>query len=776
MTTYDNLPHMLKRRNRFCCWQYELRDGHKTKVPYSPVTRRRAKTDDPTTFCDFATAIAAVGGFNGIGYLVGDEVCAIDLDDCFNEDDSLGPVSQDVVNNFKDSYMERSPSGKGLRIIFQTPGFAYDIVKYYINNRKYGLEVYVAGATNRFVTLTGNVYRDGDVIDQTEALQIVLDKYMIRPRQMQKAEVTPSGQSYLTDDSVIEKAGNSVHSEKFKALWQGDMAGYASHSEADLALSSILSFFCSGDTAQVDRLFRKSGLYRDKWDRPQSGSTYGALTIQKALSNMPAFYEPGGKRSHAKDDFLSSTFTIADVHPEKNGSYPWTDIGASRLFADYFKSVARFVPERKIWHCYENGIWVPDVGNLKTMELCKSMADDLLRYALGIHDERLRNDYIDYCRKWQLRRFRETVLKDAQSVYPISMAEFDQDPLVFNCANGTLFLKTMEFRPHNSEDKLTKISGVDYLPEIRSERWESFIHEIMSDDADKARFLQKAFGYGISGDTRYECLFILYGKTTRNGKGTLCESVLKVLGSYGCTARPETISLKVNSNSSNPSEDIARLAGVHTVNISEPSKGLVLNAAQVKSMTGGDSINARFLHENSFDFSPQFKLYINSNYLPVINDMTLFSSGRVVIIPFERHFEESEQDKNLKREFAKSKNQSAILNWLVEGFRLLAAEGLSQPEAVRAATSEYQHDSDKITLFFEDELEESPNNEVRTSDVYFRYQHWCNANGSYSENARNFKQALSAIARLERKRPRSGGGLTTLLIGYKLTAEHDFLG
>lgn len=776
MTPYDNLPHMLKNHNRFCCWRYEQRDGRKTKVPYNPVTKNRAKSDDPNTFCDFETAIAAAGNFDGIGFLVGDGVCAIDLDDCFDENGSLKPVAQDVTDVFKGSYVERSPSGKGLRIIFQAPGFAYDKSKYYINNRKYGLEVYVAGATNRFVTLTGNIYRKGDVIDQTKALQIVLDKFMMRPATQPKSATIENGQSYLSDESVIEKSGKSVHGDKFKALWQGDTTGYPSPSEADLALCSTLTFFCSGDTAQVDRLFRRSGLYRDKWDRPQSGSTYGALTIQKALSGMTAFYQPSGKRSQPDDDFLPITITLADVHPEKNDHYSWTDIGASRLFADYFRSVARYVPERKTWHCYENGVWIPDVGNLKTMELCKSLADELLRYSLGIHDERLRKDYIEFCLKWQLRRFRETVLKDAQSVYPISMAEFDQDPLVFNCANGTLFLKNLEFRPHNSEDKLTKISGVNYLPEMHSERWESFIHEIMSGDVDKARFLQKAFGYGISGDTRYECLFILFGKTTRNGKGTLCESVLKVLGSYGCTARPETISLKVNSNSSNPSEDIARLAGVRFANISEPSKGLVLNAAQVKSMTGGDSINARFLHENSFDFSPQFKLYINSNYLPVINDMTLFSSGRVVIIPFERHFEESEQDKNLKREFAKAKNQSAIFNWLVEGMRLLATEGLSQPEAVKEATNEYRHDSDKIALFFEDELEDSPNSEVRTSDVYARYQYWCNANGSYTENARNFKQALSAIARLERKRPRSGGGLTTLLIGYKLTADHDFLG
>nr|WP_231638414.1 phage/plasmid primase, P4 family [Rubeoparvulum massiliense] len=319
------------------------------------------------------------------------------------------------------------------------------------------------------------------------------------------------------------------------------------------------------------------------------------------------------------------------------------------------------------------------------------------------------------------------------------------------------------------------MSGVNYDPEAKSGRWDRFIHEIMSGDEEKAKFLQKAFGYSISGDTRYECLFVLYGATTRNGKGTLCESILKVLGSYGCIARPETISLKKNNNSSSPGEDIARLAGVRFVNISEPSRGLVLNAAQVKSMTGGDTINARFLHENSFDFSPKFKLYINTNYLPVITDMTLFSSGRVVIIPFERHFDEGEQDKNLKREFAKPKNQSAILNWLIEGYQLLKKEGLTLPDSVKTATEAYKRDSDKIALFFEDALEESPNSEVWTSEVYVRYQRWCSANGCYSENARNFKQALSAIARVEWKRPRSGGGMTTMLIGYKLTEEEFFL-
>lgn len=91
----------------------------------------------------------------------------------------------------------------------------------------------------------------------------------------------------------------------------------------------------------------------------------------------------------------------------------------------------------------------------------------------------------------------------------------------------------------------------------------------MSGDKDKAKFLQKIFGYALTGDTRHECMTILYGASTRNGKGTLCESILKVLGSYGCTAILETIAIKNNANSSQPTEDIARLTGVRFVNISE---------------------------------------------------------------------------------------------------------------------------------------------------------------------------------------------------------------
>ena len=481
-----------------------------------------------------------------------------------------------------------------------------------------------------------------------------------------------------------------------------------------------------------------------------------------------------GERLAERDDYIppeqfgAPQDFLKRLKPEDNKLYPWTELGAGQLFADFYKDILRYVPARKSWYYYENGIWQPDMGSLKTMEYCKALAKQLTIYCFSIEDEHRQEEYAKFCHRWQTRKMRETILRDAQSVYRIDMEEFDRDPYIFNCKNGTLHLKTMQFTPHSPDDKLTKISNVEYDPDARCERFETFVDEITCGDREKARFLQKVLGYGLSGDTRYECMFIFYGATTRNGKGTLCESVLKVIGSYGCTARSETIGVKPVTNSQMPSEDVARLAGVRFVNISEPDRGLRLDAALVKSMTGNDTLNARFLHENSFDFKPQFKMYINTNYRPAISDMTLFSSNRIVVITFDRHFEESEQDKNLKSLFAQPSSQSAILNWLLEGYRMLREEGLRIPQSVREAIEDYQKDSDKIARFTDDCLEQAKNAEVRTGEVYRAYTQWCEDNGCRAESAVKFNQALSKFASIERKRPRGGGNPTTIMIGYKI--------
>lgn len=762
------IPQLLKDRNIWCTWKYKSVDGRKTKVPHNPATGYPAKVNNPDSFTDYDAALSSLETYDGLGIRVEGNIIAIDIDHCL-KDGKLDQLGAEVVTHFKNTYIEISPSGTGLRIFVLMPtGFIYDKDTYYI--KRGPVEVYAAGCTNRFVTVTGNVYQEKDISLEETGIKWLLETIMPRITPVKQATVQLSNESYLLDDSVLAVASTAKNKEKFNKLWSGSTEGYASNSEADLALCTILAFYANGNADQIDRLFRKSNLMRAKWNEKHGTDTYGNITIAKAVSSLKSFYSPVDT-GDADEDFNDELHRLEKVNPIDNKTYPWTDIGAGKLFADYYKHILRYVPERRSWFFYSGGIWSQDTGNLKAMFYCMELAKLLHVFAIKIFNDDLRKQYMNYTRKWQTHGYRVNVLKDAQVYHPIPYALFDSDPYIFNCTNGTLHLDIGKFTEHKASDRLTKISHVAYDAKAQSERWDSFINEIMSGDIEKGKFLQKILGYALSGDTRHECMSILYGASTRNGKGTLCESVLKVFGGYGCTARPETIALKSNNNSSNPSEDIARLAGVRFVNIAEPGKGLILNTSQVKSMTGNDTLNARFLHENSFDFSPQFKLYINTNYLPVVNDITIFTSGRVIIIPFERHFDEAEQDKGLKHEFASPEVQSAILNWLIRGYEMLHKEGLVQPESVIKATKQYQHDSNKTLLFVEDCMEEGANYEDYTANVYDKYRIWCTDNGQYAESMRNFKQSLSSIMEVKRKRPRIGGEKTTMVIGYKLVSD-----
>lgn len=763
---FEKIPQYLKDNGQFCNWRYELRDGNQTKVPYISGTKRKANVDDPTTFVAFDTAASATG-YDGIGIRVSGGIVGIDLDHC-TEEGKLLPWAQEIVDRFGATYIEISPSGEGIRIFSLLPnGFEYDTQTYYI--KKGNIEVYIPGHTNRFLTVTGNTINGAEVTETAEALVWLLDTYMLRPIPPTPAVSAP-GKSYLSDEELINKATSSKNGEKFTRLWKGDITGYKSKSEADAALVSILAFWCSGDKAQMDRLFRQSGLMRGKWDSLRGADTYGNISIRKAVARMTDYYKPIVPRS-AAEDFGEDR--LEELDPMDSSKYPWNDIGAGHIFADFYQDRLRYVPERKMWFFYADGVWQPDTGNLRAMKYCMELADLMYTFALEIRDEDKRKSYMKYASRWQSHSNRVNILKDAQVYHPISFGSFDADIYIFNCKNGTLHIDTGEFTEHRSTDLLTKISPVVYDPTAYSQRFATYIDEIMSGDADRAKFLQKILGYGLTGDTRHECMTILYGVTTRNGKGTLCESVLKVLGDYGCASRPESLAMKNNTNGSQPSEDVARLAGVRFVNIPEPGKGMVLDAAKVKAMTGNDTLNARYLHENSFDFQPQFKIYVNTNFLPVINDMTLFSSDRIIIIPFDRHFDEHSRDTTLKRRFAEDGVQSAILNWLLEGFLLLQTEGLYLPKSVKEATDRYQHDSDKMALFFEDNLVADDTAEEMTARVYARYKGWCQENGTYPEGMKNFKQGLQAIAPVVRKRPKRGGEKTTLLIGYRLISEFD---
>ena len=473
-------------------------------------------------------------------------------------------------------------------------------------------------------------------------------------------------------------------------------------------------------------------------------------------------------------EFISS---LMELRPEKNGRYGWHDAGNGNLFSDLSKRYVRFVLERKKWYFYDGLRWIPDIGGNHTMNLCKTIADALVTYTIqNVTDEKLRADYLKFVTKWQGFKYRETILKDAATVTPISTSDFDKDKFLFNCKNGTLDLRSMNFREHDCKDLITHLAEVEYRPEIVCERWKQFISEIMCGDDDLSNYLQKALGYALTGDTKYECFFILYGATSRNGKGTLCDTFSTMLGDYSRTASPETIAQRKYSDSRSPSEDVARLAGARYVNMSEPDKKMILSASLVKTLTGNDVITARFLGENSFEFKPQFKMFINTNHLPYATDATLFASDRVKVIPFNRHFEANERDETLKQKLTTAESLSGILNWCVEGLNKLSVEGLKAPKSVREATQEYSESCDKIGQFISSCLVPDAQSEIRADMVHVTYQNWCWSNRLKPESFSEFKKSLaSAGIEVKRARPadvdKHSGNKAYIIYGYAMKNE-----
>lgn len=458
---------------------------------------------------------------------------------------------------------------------------------------------------------------------------------------------------------------------------------------------------------------------------------------------------------------------VRELTPESNPLYSAMDDSASgRLFADIFKDVARYNATAKCWYIYNGMIWKEDTGEMEVAGLAKKLYKALYFYAGEISGPDA-NRFITYCVKLGSRRNRDIMLKDAQDLNYITEEMLDADLGLFNCQNCVIDLRTFQTIPHDPSLLLSKVSNVVYREGAASSEFSAFMRSIMCDDESLIDYLQTLFGYALTGETEREEMYILYGASTRNGKSTLVETISFMMGGtsgYSMTMTPETLAQKKN-DSRQASGDIARLKGCRFLNASEPPKRMVFNVELLKILLGRDKITARHLYQREFEFVPVFKLVINTNYLPLINDDTVFSSGRIKVIPFEKHFSESEQDKKLKDRLKSEENISGIFNWCLEGLKRYRENNLVPPEKVTTATEEYRQKSDKIGTFF-NECMTRANANTSAKSVYDEYSHWCASNGYGIENKGNFLAELRSKGLLADTGTVNGITLHNVIIGY----------
>lgn len=445
---------------------------------------------------------------------------------------------------------------------------------------------------------------------------------------------------------------------------------------------------------------------------------------------------------------ILSTLVSLDIKPEKHSH---DDKGLGELFASTVKNKFRYNVDRKSWMYYNGKVWIDDKGSAKVNKYVKYFTEALLLYTFegsifdDISDEKQRIKAIENFRqainKLGAKNRRDAIVKDAESELPIQNKDLDSNTSLFNVQNGTYNLTTFEFKSHDSNDMLSKIANIEYDPSAPSDDFKKFLNEIFDGNAYKIKYLQKVMGYCLTTSTKEEAFFILFGPTTRNGKSTYIEVFIYMLGDYAMQANPETFVLKKFSDSRIASGDIARLCGARLVNSTELPKEMILDVAKVKTLTGGDTITARGLYQSEFQFTPYFKLFLTTNHLPQVNDDTLFSSNRVNVITFDRHFSPEEQDKNLKNKLRKKEVLSGIFNWCLEGLKAYRTEGLEPPICITNANKDFQAKSDTVGIFLTENFEQSEEN-TKLQDAYNLYCQWCKEQGYYAGTKANFNEIL----------------------------------
>lgn len=445
-------------------------------------------------------------------------------------------------------------------------------------------------------------------------------------------------------------------------------------------------------------------------------------------------------------------FEIPWLHEQSPGPRPMalSDLGNSERFALGHSLDVRYVQQSHRWLVWDERRWAQDsVGTVK--RFAKTTARNILLEAAVQDSDKHRNELIAHQIRSESERGLRAMLSVAESDEKIAarLEDFDRDPMLFNVQNGTLNLRTCELRPHLRDDLITKLAPVVFDPGAKAPTWDRFLDEIMDGDDDRIRFLQRATGYSLTGDVTEHTLFLLHG-IGANGKSTFLETLRSLFGDYATQSDFGTFLVTKGNAIRN---DIARLAGARLVCAVESDAGKRMAETVVKHITGGDTVAARYLYSEHFEFKPQFKLWLATNHRPRIVGTDEAVWRRVRLVPFTVTIPPEKRDRELQDKLRLE--ASGIFNWSLAGLRDWRANGLSEPPAVRDAVNEYRQHEDVIGHFIDAKLVADVDAEVSASDLYAVYQGWARNQGEYVMNERDFSDALIS-KKLEKGRNKRG--------------------
>lgn len=741
---YEKIPLELKQLPHWVGWKYMQRPGedHKRKVPINAMDGQPAKSNDPTTWCDFDTACLGKErfGLDGIGFMFsGDGIFGIDIDHCYDpETQELDPAAAEIIETVQ-SYTELSPSGTGIHILCK--GALPEGRK-----RRGAVEMY---STLRYFTVTGNQFGlEYPFSDCTERVAVMHRKYLGEEETAagaQKAALPMSAgrgtNADMSVDAILRRMFDSKHGQKLQDLYNGSWERYGigdgSQSSADQAFCNTLAFWCRCDAALMDAIFRRSGLYRQKWDKRRGAKTYGQITIDRAIKDCRDIWEPQEQvqrpapaippppQNTSNEVPAIENATVGETGQRRY--YTYDDTGNALRFRDANAGLIHYNHVDGCWIYWDGVRWASD-ENGEIKRRADKMLADMAKDLKEMQDDPAYNAYKKHLSRSRSHRGKEGFIAEARHLegVPVLPSEMDRAGNAFNVRNCLISLKTGRTAEHDKKYMISKLAPVTYDENAKCPRWDRFIEEITCGDKSLQLYLQRMIGYCMTAYTKEQCMFFLYGNGS-NGKSVFVDTIAYMLGEYAASCQPETVMMRDRNNTARG--DLARLKGARMVVTSEPNDGCRLDEGIVKQMTGGteNKLTARFLYGREFEFSPEFKIVMSTNYKPVIKGTDNGIWRRVRLIPFTAEFTKENRDPQLIEKLRRE--LPGILNWAIDGAVGWCKEGLPPCAIIDEAGQEYRSEMDRVQQFLDDCTTRSESSSTQASTLYKCYKAWCSEQG-----------------------------------------------
>lgn len=475
---------------------------------------------------------------------------------------------------------------------------------------------------------------------------------------------------------------------------------------------------------------RNNALFKEACKQRKSG-----VTLEAAVADLLAVNEK----------MCAPTLPVAEVQKIVESAYSYelvqkyegpslTDFGNAERFVQAENNNVRYCCDKKSWYVWNDCAWRED-KNGAIYRLGKKTIKGMFDEAAQLDDNQ-RNILTAYERKCESEGRLHAMVNLArwEPGVPIELESFDTNPMLFNCSNVTIDLATGQPQEHCRQDLISKSSPIQYDANAGCPIWLKFLDTVTNSNSELRDYLQRCAGYSLTGQTTEHAVFLLYGNGA-NGKSTFFEALRYILGDYAQAAEFSTF---LASNAQGVRNDLAKLNAARFVTAVESDYGKRLDETLVKQMTAGDTVTARFLYSEHFEYKPQFKLWLGTNHKPTIRGQDEGVWRRIRLIPFTVSIPLEQQDRNL---IEKLKPEApGILNWALKGLAEWWANGLQDPALVKKATKDYRMDEDVMGSFIEEKCVRK--GQVTASDMYKAYRDWAEHGGEFELNQRRFSNAL----------------------------------